>query len=241
MYKKVFKKKHGYTVLFPNSTPCYPPYVVIDTVPNFLLRSADKKMYVKFNTAAEELLYDFDLDIGDTLPATYVNVPHSIYVVSVDSIQTQNGSYKIFGLGGETMATHLIEGVGSTEGLIEPLTFTLDYMPELTCYSQNDTAYYPAVQPGNCDLHVGLEEEDISGSISVSPNPFTLDTRIEVPESWKNSRFFVHDAYGRQLRAISDFEGTSLTLHREELPAGIYMLRLTNGKQTVYKKVIVSD
>jgi len=63
---------------------------------------------------AEMLLYDFDLEVGDTLPVTYNNPP-GVYVTAVDSFYTSAGYRKRFMLAGDTWSKFLIEGVGHSK------------------------------------------------------------------------------------------------------------------------------
>jgi hypothetical protein len=147
VYKKIFKKGAGvFMWMAPTPPQCSGSFSYVETNHAFLLRSSGKQMYVKDpGEPTEHLLYDFDLSLGDTLPTTFNNMPGTtIYVTAIDSFYTPYGYKKIFTLGGDNWAEFLIEGVGSSHGLTEPLANFFDCGYQLLCFSLNDTSWYPA-------------------------------------------------------------------------------------------------
>ena len=77
----------------------------------------------------DTLLYDFNLSLGDTLPPSYTNCTTNI-VSSVDSVLVGAMYRKRFGLG----YTYLIEGIGNTFGLLQPICFMLEPGSQLNCF-----------------------------------------------------------------------------------------------------------
>ncbi len=106
----------------------------------------EKKVYfIKAYTDTDTLLYDFNIDVGDTVPASYVNLyeyPAPWTVISIDSISA-NGQYRRrYNISNTGWETSLIEGIGSIGGLFEQY-FYPEGSSMLLCFFQNDSIVYP--------------------------------------------------------------------------------------------------
>lgn len=207
--------------------------------PEFFLRSEDKMIYIRFSeTEQEELLYDFNLEVGDTLPTTYNNVWVVITVSAIDSVLMEGEYYKRFALEGGS-AEYLIEGIGGTNGLISPIAISLECGNELNCFSLNNNNYYPSVD-ADCDYSVGIEEEN-RAVITVFPNPMNSVTNITVDDVSGPFEVMVFDSYGREIKRIASDNERSIQLHRQGLPAGMYMIGIARDGQLIQtNKLIIS-
>jgi len=243
VYKKIYRSGTGY--VWSNQPPPNPcnlaPYSFIDTVPSFFLRSAGKKMYVIFPTdTIESMLYDFDLSLGDTLPASINNFTTDTWVSSIDSILTPYGYRKKFTLTGTGWSQYLIEGIGHSKGLIEPMHVPLECGYDLLCFSLNDTAYFPINGP-TCDLAVGVNKEISAFKSIIFPNPSNGYTKIQFEESLSNAEIIISNIYGQTLQKIQQVNGTETTLHFESFASGIYYLTLKKNQQNIAcHKLIIS-
>lgn len=238
-YKKVVKQ--GLISLINSSCEVYSTGFYQDPVPLFYLRSLDKKMYIYLpNEALEYLLYDFDLEVGDTLPESYTynssNHTQEIIVESIDSVQTPNGWMKRFEL---SEGYALFEGAGSTGGLDEPVfPLFLSGSHTLLCYSLQDTTYFPQFGSGTCFSGVGLSETEVQQA-EVYPNPFTNETTIHLNSEVVNARFNLYTINGVLLQNLQ-FSGNSMTLKRGDLPSGIYFYRIAaENKETLSGRIII--
>ncbi len=168
-YKKIFKRGelHQSPLWPPPSYNCDDNY----TFNNFraLIRQEGLKIYIKEYEDSDTLLYDFNLNIGDTLPKTW-NQSHDDYIISsIDSILVGNSIRKVFYF--ETMGDYvLIEGIGHSDGLLEPFPPILECGHNLYCFALNDTTYFPEYG-APCDLTVDIIENPYIETISLSPNP----------------------------------------------------------------------
>ena len=63
----------------------------IETTLMGFIRQHNKLVYLRVNNQ-DEILYNFDLNVGDTLENTYNNFQNDISVISIDSILI-NGQY----------------------------------------------------------------------------------------------------------------------------------------------------
>jgi len=220
-----------------------------------------KKVYLRFyNSNSDSLLYDFSLNIGDTL-RHMLNVPnhygHLLYVDSIDSILLGNKYYKRFILGAidpfgnpsVLEPPYIIEGIGSTFGFIEPMDEL--YMDAtrytLQCFSLNDTTVFPLFSPDPCELIMGIEKPENSGPvITIAPNPFSNEATINY--SLTKSEQVTISIYDINRRLITVLEndyktpGTyNLIYQNTKNLHGVYFLQLKTNKNILNCKMIVID
>jgi hypothetical protein len=126
--------------------------------------------FVEPFTNQECLLYDFKLGVGDTVTGCY-NPGSCIIVSSVDSVLIGSNYRKRINLATNPPYS-LIEGIGSTAGLLEPLC-PFEYIANLICFSQNGQTLYPDTVT-DCILTTQIPEIPEVEIASVHPNPFTI-------------------------------------------------------------------
>lgn len=245
IYKRIYRKGTGYRMYYgggPNN--CSGTFSYIDTIPVHLLRSVGKKMFIHnaMNWGTEQLLYDFDLHINDTLPLTYNNDQPNVIVTSIDSILTPYGYRKQFGLSGSSLWSYLLlEGIGHEKGLVEPLNVTLECGWQLLCYGANDSAYYPTPGP-TCEIPVGKTELISETKINVYPNPVSNQLTIELNSELvqRNPTLKLYNATGSLVEVIS-LGSDHRTIDIQHLPTGIYFLNYYDQDTEVRQKFIVSN
>jgi hypothetical protein len=229
IYKKVYKK--GIKSQRNSNCQLFNPTPYRDTKPAFCLRSSGKKMFlIMANSTNEELLYDFNLTIGDTLPKTYTYNPgnsnYVMYVTAIDSIYTENGYLKRFALNKKDT---LFEGIGSTGGLNESIfPLFLSGQHELICYGLNHIPYVHT-KAGPCDLAVGVQSSKVEHTLSIFPNPFSEKTTLQFNKEMKNAILQIFDTNGSLIRTTR-FSGSSFVIERKELKYGIYYYQVISDK-----------
>jgi hypothetical protein len=93
---------------------------------------------------------------------------------------------------------------------------------------------------------VVMVKTDRNGSqrLMVYPNPVAGELRISIPDSWQSKAvsYKVYNSAGVLMQQrLNDNAGQTEILHVADLPAGIYILRTENGKETATQKFIKSD
>ena len=144
--------------------------------------TAGKKVfYISPTDTTEQLLYDFTMQVGDTVRG-YIEsfaFPPDI-VQSIDSVLVGSTYRKRWNIN-NCYNIQFIEGIGSTYGLFERspgcITDHEDY--SLTCFHQNGQTLYPDTTT-NCQLITSINSIDnYSNQFKVFPNPsngsFTID------------------------------------------------------------------
>ena len=238
-YVQIFKRAQG-SLTWNSSGPnfgCEGTFVHFETQPTCFIRSSNKQMYIRMpNDTAEKLLYDFDLEVGDTLPVTYNNYFYNVTVAAIDSIFTPYGYKKRFALAGSTWSQYLIEGIGHSRGLIEPLVNPSDCTFNLNCFGYNDSAYYPSAGL-TCDVAIGIIEQKAKIESSVYPNPFSERTTFYFNASLNQPELILHSVLGQKVLTLKGNNSNHLDLERGELNSGVYFyevkqngMLISNGK-----------
>jgi hypothetical protein len=199
-----------------------------------LIRQVGKKVYCRRDLngqSTDTLLYDFDLEIGDTLPITLIQSDSNIIVTGKDSILINSNYIKVFTLNSLT-CSKLIEGIGSENGLFESMNQNLNESPELLCYVINQTSFYPTLG-AICEFNVGISKTVVENNFEVYPNPVFDILTIKYPSINKDQKIAVYDISGREHSFKCEFvmEGFS-KIDVSNLDSGIYFLRLINNDNT---------
>ncbi|HEY5122755.1 MAG TPA: T9SS type A sorting domain-containing protein [Ignavibacteria bacterium] len=89
----------------------------------------------------------------------------------------------------------------------------------------------------------GVNELSNEETISVYPNPFFSETTLQSDKIFKDATLAVYNSCGQQVKQIKNISGRTIILHRDNLPSGLYFIRLTqdNKKITTYKLVITDN
>lgn len=243
VYKKVYKKGYGsYTWFGSPPVGCSGTYNYLNTAPSYFFRSAGKKIFFRQPTdTIENFLYDFNLAVGDTLPLSYNNSATDVTVVTIDSIYTSSGYRKRFELAGSTWAQYLVEGIGHSKGLIEPLNVPLECGYNLDCFSLSDTAYFPLTGQ-TCNLTVGIVQYKNEFPHSVFPNPFNTFTNFQFNSILNNAELNIYNLYGQNIKTIKNISADRVKIERGNLSSGLYFYELRqNSKNIATGKLLVTD
>ncbi|PLX03060.1 MAG: hypothetical protein C0595_08420 [Marinilabiliales bacterium] len=238
-YKKVYK--HGLLSHQWFDSPPVPDYCETTSTFNIfdcLLRQEEYKIYIRKWGDPETLLYDFDLNVGDTLPITYIQWNEDIVVLSIDSISVGDSYRKIFNLSDQS-SPQLIEGIGHDGGFLEPFPPILECGHFLLCYALNGTTYYPNYNDP-CDLTVSIKPSVKTSSIKAYPNPAknTVTIQFDKPEIIKSAIAININGQSFDLNFKQKNEN-SIIVDLSQLSKGLYMIQLTTKeKSTLNLKVL---
>ena len=102
----------------------------------------------------------------------------------------------------------------------------------------NDWIIYSKTVYFRSELRTSISKNIIDLNYIVYPNPFTDYTTIKLSDAVHTQKIELIDIHGRILRTIDNVISNSVTIHRENLPSGIYFIRIHSDK-TYVKKVII--
>lgn len=78
--------------------------------------------------------------------------------------------------------------------------------------------------------------------ITISPNPFSYSTTIQTDMKFKNANLSIYNSTGQEVKHLKYINGNSITFYRDNLPSGIYFLRLTQENELIeIAKFVIID
>jgi hypothetical protein len=216
-----------------------------------LIRSADSNIYIlplTFPQPPEALLYDFNLEVGDTLPPTWnynqYGISDTMIVTGITYLSTPNGNMRRFALDwinyqGE--APELIEGVGFfglLGGLLEPMAEPFEFNATINCFGFGSDGLLPGVATG-CMRTNSLEDAEALIHVEAMPNPASVEVRFTGAPLSGQTTVRLTDIQGRTV-AEKSFTSGECTLEIAAFMPGIYVYHILADKgATATGKILV--
>lgn len=213
--------------------------VLYHRIGNRAVRESGKIIYYLPDTSSNEvILYNFNLNMGDTIFHPYggaVCSNDTVIVQYVDTILLSDGYHRHYQL--SSFATW-IEGIGSLTDLFRPCNvLCVSGNDQLECMHGDSGAVYMYSTCQGC-LPVGVKEQTLLPDIIISPNPFTSQTTITFSEAQKNTTINIKDIVGKEINTIN-FTGRQLVIDKAEMKAGIYFVQTTDEQKHICNKKII--
>lgn len=206
----------------------------------YSIREDSAKRIYLFSSNKEFLVYDFNLNLGDTLPAMYAFPKDYKFVVGeIDSVLVLDSYHKRYRMGsyGTYGSFDLIEGMGSTFGLAKGYSIYPNNMTTLLSFKQDGKSAYP--NGVECNLiPTGIDELNLQNEIQIFPNPSTgiinISNLPDRPLKLQLFNMLGKLVYETQIQAIN------YSLNLDFMPRGIYLLKVNDkNKSIVFEKVIL--
>ena len=198
-----------------------------------LVRQDGRKIYWRnYFATTEELLYDFSLQIGDSLPVNGINFFSGIFITAIDTILIGNEERLSFQLN-NGITSFLVEGIGHDAGFLQYFPPILECANRLNCYGQNELPLFPE-NPTDCDYSVGIDKAVTLSNFNIYPNPATDVLIIELQnEAVKTVEILNINAQQIEKRILLN--------NRNEIsiaafPAGVYFVKVQNEKPKRFVK-----
>lgn len=198
--------------------------------------AAKKVYYIAPSETTEHLLYDFTMQVGDTVRGYTQRAEfEDDTVISIDSVLVGD-SYRKRWLVNSNYNIYFIEGIGSTYGLFERSPGNTYDFPDysLLCYSENNQTLYPDSQT-NCDLLTAIESNETnSDPIRILQVEGSLKIEFDNPDIVE---ICVMDLLGKVILRRSITSGQTIVI--DNLQTGHYILTgLDNSNRLITKKII---
>ena len=203
-----------------------------DTTHYALLRSENKRMY-KWNEELneEQLLYDFDMQVGDTFQV-HSEILESIAIVeSIDSILLGGEFRKRIMVNAELIGNNeFIEGVGHRFGIWTPNWNSEVCGTGLNCFSLNEDHYivqdwtYPwlSIAEDSCVFNVPVEQIQDTENLVVFPNPVSNVLQIKNIGNSPITAVRIMDTIGHLVMTGNRQQQIDVS----HLPRGIYFIEI---------------
>ncbi|MBI3500233.1 MAG: T9SS type A sorting domain-containing protein [Bacteroidetes bacterium] len=92
--------------------------------------------------------------------------------------------------------------------------------------------------------------ENYKLQLFIYPNPFNSSTTLQTNYNFKDATLTVYNSFGQTVAQIKNINGQTITFNRDNLPSGIYFLRLTapspsqgegGGSEVFTGKLVITD
>jgi hypothetical protein len=187
-----------------------------------------KVYYIDSGSNTEEVLYDFNITVGDTIKSCGINQPYTMKIFAEDSVRVGENYRKMWhasSISGGSV--DVIEGIGGTMGPVQICPVIDPPVYNLICFSQNGNINYPNVSP--CNIISTINRNHIEFSVTLSPNPFHFSTLLTLSKAFKNVEFKIYNTFGELVRQ-QKITSQSTTINRDGLSNGIYLFQVINSK-----------
>lgn len=89
---------------------------------------------------------------------------------------------------------------------------------------------------------LGIDGENNPSTFQVCPNPFSSSTIIKSGYPVKNATLTIYNLYGQSVKQMDNLSGQTIVFQRDNLPSGIYFLRLTQDNKVIAtNKIVITD
>ena len=235
-----YKIIRSYPVVSASQNPFCGPFSVdtsIGGIAGFMREDTiTQRIYVydQFNNA-DDLLYDFSLNAGDTLQSNYyAGVGLKLVVDSVSTVTLLTGEIrKIFYL--QDNNEYYIEGIGGWQGLNNPLITGLGFGWELRCVMENSITIWN----GGCFPIVGIDETLNGNRVNIYPNPLLNNFNLSFPSHKEEGILKIYDVLGNitleeTISALTENKNVDIS----KLNNGVYFCKISWSDKSENVKII---
>jgi len=251
IYSKLYKSGIKYQVpLGPDANCDTTIYHFTDSYVGAIRNDTGKVFFKSVYKNPETLLYDFTLNIGDTLLRPFFNFGVNT-VYAIDTVTISNRQHRRFFIKTTDTLTnssiidsmnYITEGIGATTGLVEQPNF--ESANELLCYAEHHTPIYPI--GCSCVLNVGLNEikaYDQKGKIKLFPNPTMGVITFEFDNMNYNSlELTIYNVLGKQVGSYQIYGSESkYKVNLSRLENGLYYYKIMSKTGLLYAGKIIKE
>jgi hypothetical protein len=210
------------------------------------------------------LLYDFNLNVDDTLklymnsgPCMSENGYYPIPVDTVDSLYYGNKWRKRIVFQDTYHTNHFgaivwVEGIGDYK--LGMTSEAYNFYGEVAgnnclaggwasdCFQEPGYNSIGSCNYTSCASAINKSYETNKIFLTISPNPFNNEAVINANYKLQNASLSIYNCLGMKVKFINNIMEQSIILTRDNLPAGIYLLKLTdNNKILSIEKIVIVD
>ena len=212
-----------------------------------LIREENERIFfVDNNSNSEHLLYDFNIETGDTVHV--FSLPYQgdceveLVCISIDTVNYFDIPRKVWSFASYDSEVW-IEGIGNANGLFQNRYYEclIDVYYELLCSYDGDSLIYQNPDGYPCYINtVGIKEVTDKTPVKIFPNPVPRGYNIRLTSSVTIKSVTVYTVGGKELRPMTNFNNTNITIETSGLPKGMYVLMIGLADDSmVMEKLIV--
>ena len=93
-----------------------------------------------------------------------------------------------------------------------------------------------------CTGQVGIEDHFLERGYRLFPQPLLSEATLQLNREMKDATLIIYNLYGQPVKELHRLSGQSIPLQREQLPAGIYSLRLIEDRKIITtQRLVIAD
>ncbi len=238
-YSKIHQINYGFDGVYYNSF--YRGCIRVD----------GQKVWVIASGLTEEiLLYDFGVQVGDTLHLQFLEFDGVLdyYTESIEQIEIDGEMRKMIRFQTSYGIPDVwIEGIGSIMGPLDRGFFVIDAQPGLTCYLKDGTVIYKVEETQACEsgltCSIISSSEDVphANAVKVFPNPADAAVWVE-SDVYGPIQVDIFAADGKLISKAEYPDGQMAQVNTKGLAPGIYLFRIAgkdNPSSSRFSRVAV--
>lgn len=79
-------------------------------------------------------------------------------------------------------------------------------------------------------------------TVSMYPNPFNTQTTLQLNRNLQHATLSIYNTFGQEIKQINTISGQSVTIERNNLPCGWYILKLTEDNKIIaIEKLLITN
>jgi len=215
-----------------------------------------KVYFYDHSRASFQMLYNFNAAVADSFviyPAEFpandsiVTIVDSVSTITINSIDLKklyvhHSSSAIFWTPASSRV--IIENIGDTYSMFPWIYGACDasWGGPLRCYDDTIIGFHNFETALSCDYTTtGINENDYSRNLSISPNPAGKLTTIRLPLLQCNANLIIRDIFGNNLMEEKIQQSTqTIVIDVSNITSGIYMLVLRSNNSNYFTKLFIN-
>lgn len=212
-----------------------------------LLREESNVVYYIPPNLSEGILYDFNLEIGDTTMVKNIfcgdeEIP--IIVINVDTVEYFGISRKRWQLDSDGgIEEYWVEGIGSLNGPLYTKYWYCIVCPvwEVLCFHNNDILGYIIPYETDCYQNtVGVNENNDKNDFSIKPNPVKKGNPIYIETNSIPNSISIFNSSGVLIKKLNQIRDKIIRIETNDFKPGMYFIRITTtGDRIKTQKILI--
>lgn len=223
---------------------------------DFFIRedTSTKKVYYRIASSGdtdEHVLYDYNLNLGDTIQYRNGGLFHTDSVIAIDSMLINGVYHKWFdfktSVGVYPHAYTVIEGVGCTSHPIFPVSgICFEYFEALICFRQNGVHPTFGIRRNNCWESTTLlncstmeiaKANTLETPAAITPNPATTELNITTTSA-RPANITIYDLTGRCILNTQTTQQNT-GINTSSWHNGLYMVIVRDNTGILKREMVV--
>jgi len=208
-----------------------------------LREDQQKVWYFPENSYSESLLYDFNLQQGDTVNFLYEPmVVDSVVYKPINGTDRKHIFFSYYGI--SEFTEFWIEGIGSNRGVVYGGTaLFVGGWYYILCKSENNELVYMNPDYQTCYMiSTGIEENDAEPNLVLRPNPARgkFEIRSSMFEVEGSKIISIYNEMGVKVQEVRKMDRSeTIYMDAKDLRKGFYFIRMEMNGKTYSSKLVV--